>query len=74
MNCTSCEYNNCCSIQAIAPDITGCTGHSKERKLKDNECMCISCKSIFLYKEDGTIKYIFPKKDNRNLGLCFNCY
>ena len=27
--CDVCEYNSNCQLQAIAPDITGCSGHSK---------------------------------------------
>ena len=27
-----CEYNGGCQLQEIAPDITGCSGHSKQRR------------------------------------------
>lgn len=29
MRCEQCEYNKKCELQVVAPDITGCTGHSK---------------------------------------------
>lgn len=29
LNCYMCEYDGNCSLQEIAPDITGCEGHSK---------------------------------------------
>ena len=32
MNCYMCQYNGCCQLQEIAPDITGCSGHSKYKE------------------------------------------
>ena len=26
--CVQCEYNGSCSLQSLAPDLTGCSGHS----------------------------------------------
>lgn len=28
MNCTDCIYENNCDIRSLAPDVTGCEGHS----------------------------------------------
>ena len=55
MRCIDCEYNGSCSVQEIAPDITGCEGHSKPRKLKPNECMCTCCKKIFDENSGSTV-------------------
>ena len=38
------------------------------RELKDNECLCISCKNIITNGE------IFRLKENPKKGLCFSCY
>ena len=72
MRCIYCEYNGSCSVQEIAPDITGCEGHSKPRKLKPNECMCTCCKKIF--DENSGDFPIFRSKSNPNKGMCFDCY
>lgn len=34
LNCTECEYEDCCSIRELAEDVTGCAGHGK---LKERE-------------------------------------
>ena len=32
MNCDFCAFNGGCQLQDVAPDITGCTGHSKYKE------------------------------------------
>lgn len=39
MICYLCEYDGGCQLQEIAPDITGCSGHSR---YKQQECTCSS--------------------------------
>lgn len=34
MRCSECEFESNCSVREIAPDITGCNGHSKSKKTK----------------------------------------
>lgn len=34
MRCDQCKFDKNCSLKEIAKDITGCTGHSKERDKK----------------------------------------
>ena len=38
------------------------------RELKDNECLCISCKKII------TDERIFRYKDSPSIGVCYDCY
>lgn len=71
MRCIDCDYNNNCSVQEIAENITGCDGHSKLRGLKDGECQCECCKKIFVLEENPVI---FPRANNPKNGLCFDCY
>lgn len=33
MICNMCEYDGNCQLQVVAHDITGCTGHSKEKEM-----------------------------------------
>lgn len=36
MICYLCEYDGCCQLQEIAPDITGCIGHSKYKDAQED--------------------------------------
>ena len=67
MECSICLYNNNCSLQDIAKDILGCTGHSKLRPPKEGQIQCESCKGWF--DEDRMFK-----RKNSDTGLCFDCY
>ena len=74
-NCQGCKHNGKYENEIELGYPSPCTKCSRRcpdnfepLKIKDGECFCISCKKII------TDKKIFPYKDNKNKGLCFNCY
>lgn len=68
MRCEDCEYIDGCSLREIATDITGCTGHSKRRKLKSDEVICWQCRSTVNKNR------AFQDKNYKDIWVCFNCY
>ena len=67
MKCIVCKYEKDCKLREIAPDLTGCTGHSKERAKLKNEVKCSTC------KEWVDEKKAFKHKD-ADRYICFKCY
>lgn len=67
MQCAKCLYNGGCSLQAIARDITGCEGHSKEKPPKANEVRCSYC-GEWIHKDR-----VFTHKDGKHY-CCFKCF
>lgn len=66
----NCKHKENCQNYQISCDACSRSYEDKfsPRELKDNECLCISCKRII---DNGEI---FRYKDNPKKGLCFNCY
>lgn len=64
------DYENCCVRDE---SLCACCSRNYEdyfypRKLKLEECFCVSCKRII---SDG---HIFRSVRNESIGLCFDCY
>lgn len=68
MRCDECKFETNCSLRKIASDITGCTGHSKRRELKNTEVICWDCRRIVDKKE------AFQDVRYESIWLCFDCY
>lgn len=67
MNCKICIYDNNCSLQDIAKDITGCEGHSKEKVPKEGQVKCNTCHEWIDKDRAFKLKYI-------DEYCCFRCY
>lgn len=43
MRCGNCKFEENCNLREIAPDLTGCTGYSRERNKLNGEVKCFIC-------------------------------
>lgn len=48
MQCNKCKFEVNCNLKEIAPDITGCTGHSKPKEDKIVKTRSKKLKSIWM--------------------------
>lgn len=63
------KYKDCKNYQIECEScMHSYTDNFMPRELKDNECLCMSCKRII------TDDRIFRYKHNLSIGLCFDCY
>ena len=67
MKCSICLYEENCNLKNVAPDLTGCDGHSKLKPPKENQSKCCCC--LQWKDNDG----MFHHSDG-NKHICFECW
>jgi len=69
MICRACLYETNCKLKEIAPDITGCEGHSKEKPPIEGYLKCYCCRTW--NPQNRMFKH---KYDKERKSICFDCF
>lgn len=63
MVCYMCEYDGSCQLQEIAPDITGCSGHSKYKEPPEKP-------ELYVVEQSQQSRPVVPKLSDFKVGDC----